>query len=341
MAKNDNLTALQLISTAQKGNFAPVYILMGEEGYYIDSICEAVTQNALTDDERDFNQSTFYGLDSDARVIVNTCKRFPVMAARQLVVVREAQLLDNLDLLHHYVANPLKSTILVVCYKGGNIKATSELMKAAKASADAVVFESKKLTEAGVGPLLQEYVQHKQLKIEGKALAMMKDYVGTDLSRLFGEVDKLALILQPGAEITPEQIERHIGISKDYNNFELVNAVRERNIGKALAIVAYFKKNPKNNPTVLATAILFKTFADLLLLHTARDRSEKGLMDAVGARSPWALRQLTPALRLYNASSCYKSIGYIREFDRASKGIDSRANEYDALIELIFKIIRS
>lgn len=341
MAKNDNLTALQIINAIKKGNFFPIYILMGEEGYHIDSISEAISQYALTDDERDFNQSTFYGLDSDARVIINTCKRFPVMAQRQLVVVREAQLLDNLDLLHHYVANPLKSTILVVCYKGGNIKATSELMKAAKASADAIIFESKKLTEAGVGPLIQEYAQQKQLKIEGKPLAMMKDYVGTDLARLFGEIDKLALILTPGSDITPDAIEKHIGISKDYNNFELVNALRERNFGKAMTIVEYFKRNPKNNPTVLTTAILFKTFADILLLHTARDRSEKGLMDAIGARTPWSLRQITPAVRLYNAAACYKCIGFIREFDRASKGIDSRANEYDKLQELIFKIIRS
>ena len=186
-------------------------------------------------------------------------------------------MMSDLDMLKHYISRTLKSTILVICNKNGNLKAP-ETMKIAKASDDVVIYESKKITEKTITPLISEYIADKGFKASPKVVSMLKDFIGTDVSRLFGEIDKLAIILDKGSEITPELVEKNIGISKDYNNFELENSLRERNFQKAMTIINYFEKNPKNNPTVLTTSILFNLFSTLLLMHTSRDKSEAGLM---------------------------------------------------------------
>ena len=340
MAKNESLTASQICKAAKNKKFVPIYILMGEESYYIDYISDIIMENALTEDERDFNLTIFYGLDSDVKNVISTCKRFPVMSERQVIIVKEAQMMTDIDMLQHYVSRPLNSTILIICNKNGNLKAT-ETMKIAKSSDDVVIFESKKVTEKTISPLINDYILEKGFKASPKSVSMLKDFIGTDLSRLFGEIDKLAIILEKGTEITPEVIERNIGISKDYNNFELESALRERNFAKAMTIVNYFEKNPKSNPTVLTTSILFNLFSTLLLMHTSKDKSEAGLMKQIEAKSPWRVKMLSDGLRNYSASSCFISIGYIREFDTKSKGVNSRQNEYDLLKELIFKITHS
>lgn len=340
MAKNESLTAPQICVAAQKHKFAPIYILMGEESYFIDLIAETIIENALTEEERDFNFTTFYGLDSDVRVVISTCKRYPVMSERQVVVVKEAQMMTEADMLQHYISHPLKSTILIICNKNGNLKAP-ETLKLAKASDDVVIFESKKVTDKTITPLITDYVKEKGLTISAKSVAMLKDFIGTDVSRLFGEIDKLAIILTVNKEITPEIIERHIGVSKDYNNFELENAIRERNFYKAMTIVNYFEKNPKNNPTILTTSVLFSFFSNLLLIHTSKDRSEAGLMKQIDAKSSYRVKIFTDAARYYSAASCFSCIGFLREFDTKNKGINSRQNEYDLLKELVYKIIRS
>lgn len=340
MAKNDSLSAIQICEAARKNKFAPIYILMGEESYYIDLICDTILDTALTEEEKDFNLSVFYGLDADVRTVIATCKRFPIGSERQVVVVKEAQLMGEIDMLQHYVSHFLPSTVLVICNKNGNIKAP-ETIKLAKASADVVVFESKKINENGVVPLIKEYVTAKNLRIDQKSTSMLKDFIGTDVARLFGEVDKLSIILPKNAEITAEIIEKHIGISKDYNNFELENAIRTRNIEKAYSIVNYFANNPKSNPTVVTTAVIFSFFSNLMLIHMSKDKSEAGLMKQIETKSQYRVRIFMEACRIYSPSSCFACIGYIRDFDRKSKGITSRQNEYELLRELIFKIIRS
>lgn len=340
MAKNDGLSCAQICNAAKKKNFAPVYILMGEESYYIDHIESVIAENALTEDEKDFNMSVFYGLDTDIRNVISTCKRYPVMSQYQLVIVKEAQMMSDLDLLQHYIDKPLKSTILVVCNKNGSLKAP-ETMKIAKTSDNVVIYESNKITERNIGSIILDYVDEKKLKIPPKSVAMLRDFIGTDVSRLFGEIDKLSLILPSNSEITPEVIERNIGISKDYNNFELENAISVRDAQKALQIIDYFKKNPRSNPLVLTTGTLFSFFANLLLMHTSRDKTDMGYMKQIETKSSFRVGKLKGCLRMYSAASCFACIGYIREFDTKSKGIGSRQNEQDLFEELILKILRS
>jgi DNA polymerase-3 subunit delta len=342
--KKETITYTQVMSEVMKGKFAPIYVLMGEEAFYIDKISDMIVQKALTEDERDFNLTIFYGADADVREVINSCKRYPAMSKYQVVILREAQMMKgndaskDLDLLQHYAKNPLQSTILVVCNKHGNIKAP-EFVKEAKANG--IVFESKKITESGVGKVIKDYVMSKGFTIDDKSTAMMKDYVGTDVSRLFAEIDKLTILVKETNKITPELIEKNIGISKDFNNFELESAIRTRNIVKSNQIIDYFEKNPKNNPTVVTVGILFSFFSNLFLTCTSRDKSEAGVMARLGTKSPYRAKIFIEATRYYSTASCVNVISYLREFDTRSKGIGSRENEYDLLRELIYKILHS
>ena len=202
-----------------------------------------------------------------------------------------------------------------------------------------VIFESKRLSERNVVPVINDLIKEKGLNVDPKSLAMLRDYIGADLSRLYNEIGKLALILGPGAMVTPEAIERNIGVSKDYNNFELVDAIVNRNPAKAFAIVEYFRNNPKNNPTVMTVSSLFNQFSNLLIYHYTRDKSQSGYMDALGMRNAWGLRVYEVAARNYNVRQTIEIISAIREFDTRSKGIGSRQNEYDLLKDLVDRIL--
>ncbi len=336
-AKKETQTYLQIANNIKRRVFAPIYILMGEETFYIDRLQKMIEENALTEDERDFNLTVFYGTDCDMHDVVNTCRRYPAMSQYQVVVLKEAQNASNLDMLKHYAQKPLASTILIVCNKGGTIKAP-ELMSALQAAKVGVIFESKKLQEADVASVIKNYVQERGCSIDEKSVSMMKDFVGTDVSRLVGELDKLLLLIGEGGSIVPESIERNIGISKDFNNFELENAVRTRNAAKAYRIVDYFERNAKHNPTVLTVSVLFSFFSNLLLANTARDKSENGIMAQLETKSPYRARIFIDAMRCYNTAACVRIIGYLRDFDTKSKGINSRQNEYELLRELMYKI---
>ena len=339
--KKDTLSYIEICNDIAKGKFQPIYVLMGEESYYIDRIEDLIVSKALTPDEREFNLTIAYGLDTDVRTLMNACKRYPIMSQYQVVIMREAQNNKELDLLRLYAEKPLESTILIICHKHSNIKAP-EFIKELKAKQTGVVFESKKISENSVGQIITDYVNSKGGKIDSKATAMLKDFVGTDLSRIFGEVDKLHLILpENNKHITPEIIERNIGISKDFNNFELEDAIRNKNALKANQIINYFEKNPKSNPTVLTIGLLFSFFSNLLLSRTAKVKTEQGIMDAIGTKSPYRAKMFIEAMKYYSTAGCVNIIGYLREFDTKSKGINSRQNEYQLLRELIYKILHS
>lgn len=339
--KKDTLSYIEICNDIAKGKFQPIYVLMGEESYYIDRIEDLIVSKALTPDEREFNLTIAYGLDTDVRTLMNACKRYPIMSQYQVVIMREAQNNKELDLLRLYAEKPLESTILIICHKHSNIKAP-EFIKELKAKQTGVVFESKKISENSVGQIITDYVNSKGGKIDSKATAMLKDFVGTDLSRIFGEVDKLHLILPDNNKhITPEIIERNIGISKDFNNFELEDAIRNKNALKANQIINYFEKNPKSNPTVLTIGLLFSFFSNLLLARTAKVKTEQGIMDAIGTKSPYRAKMFIEAMKYYSTAGCVNIIGYLREFDTKSKGINSRQNEYQLLRELIYKILHS
>lgn len=322
---------------AAKTSLAPVYLLHGEEGYYIDELVKDF-EALVPDEERDFNLYVLYAPESGVETVMDVCHRYPMMAERQVVIVKEAQAIraDQLNRLHSYVERPNPTTVLVISCRGAQAKG-KELLAAVKKNG--VIFESKRLSERNILPVISDLIKEKKLSVDPKALSMLRDYIGVDLARLYNEIDKLALILGPRAMITPEAIERNIGISKDYNNFELIDAINSRNAAKAFAIAEYFRNNPKNNPTVMTVSSLFNQFSNLLIYHYTRDKSQSGYLDALGLKSPWALKGYETAARNYNVRQTIEIISAIREFDTRSKGIDSRQNEYDLLKDLIFHIL--
>lgn len=342
MAKKETNQHIAILQDIRNRIFKPVYLLMGDESYYIDLICDAIIENALNENERDFNQTILYGADvDDFAIVVNAAKRFPMMAEHQLIVVKEAQNIRGIDNLSYYLQKPLMSTILVICYKNGTLKNKKILAGIEKIG---LVYESKKLYESQLPAFINTYVAAKKLAIDPKAVSMLADFVGNDLSRLSGELDKLAISLPEGSmRITPESVEHNVGISKDFNNYELLNAIVTRNVSKAAQIVQYFEQNPKNNPLVVTISVLFNFFSNLLLCFFATDRSENGLAKELNLRSAYQARDYTTAMRNYNAFKCIDIIDLIRRYDARSKGIGSGAssNDGDLLKELVFKILYS
>lgn len=339
MAKKDDNSHLKILQDIRNKTFTPVYFLMGDEPYYIDLICDTIVANALSESERDFNQTILYGADiEDFGIVINTAKRFPMMAQHQLVVVKEAQMIRSIESLTYYLQKPLRSTILVICYKG-SYKSKKILAEIGKVG---VLYESKKLYENQLPAFISNYLAEKRMTIDPKASAMMADFIGADLNRLTGELDKLAITLPEGqTRITAESVERNIGISKDFNNFELLNAIINRNVYKANLIVRYFEQNPKNNPLVVTISVLFNFFANLMLCYFAPDKSENGLVGELNLRSAFQARDYIVAMRNYNAFKCIEIIDCIRRSDAKSKGVNSGAmsQDSDILREMVFRIM--
>lgn len=319
--------------------YSPVYFLMGEEDYYIDRISDYIMDTVLTETEKEFNLTLLYGSDTDIVSIINAARRYPMMSKYQVVIVREAQNLKNLDELIHYLQKPMSSTILVMCYKHGTLdrrkKITAELEKAG------VLFESKKLKDTQLPRFISSYLKRKQVEIEPKASEMMAEFVGTDLNRMAGELEKLIITLPAGQKrITAEQIERNIGISKDYNNFELRNALIEKDVFKANQIVKYFEDNPKNNPLQVTLAVLFNFFSNLMLAYYAPDKSDQGIASQLGLRSPWQAKDYMAGMRKYTGVKVMQIIGAIRTCDAKSKGIDNPSTpDGELLRELVYFIL--
>ena len=319
--------------------YAPIYFLMGEEDYYIDRISEYILNHILTDTEKEFNQTVVYGADTDIASVINTARRYPMMSKYQIVVVKEAQNLKNLDELVYYLQKPMPSTILVFCYKHGSLdrrkKITIELDKAG------VLFESKKLKDTQLPGFITSYLKRRQVEIEPKASEMMAEFVGTDLNRMASELEKLIITLSKGQRrITPEQIERNIGISKDFNNFELRNALIAKDILKANQIVKYFEENPKSNPLQVTLAVLFNFFSNLMLAYYAPEKNEQGIAAQLGLRSAWQARDYQTAMRRYTGVKVMKIIEAIRRCDVRLKGISNASvSDGDLLRELVYVIL--
>lgn len=327
-----------LCSEIKARKLSPVYILHGDEGYFTDQLVKHF-ENILSPDEKEFNHYTLYAPQIDMREAVDICRRYPMMSDRLVVIIKECQAAraDQLDKLARYVANPSPDTVLCIVFRGETAKG-KELLSAAKKS-KAVIFESKKIYDNQIGPFISKLIEERRLTVDPKALEMLKEYVGSDLSRLYNEIDKLTGILGPGARVTPEAIERNIGFSKDYNSFELVEALAARDSARALRIVDYFQANPKANPSVLIVAAIFNYFSDLMVTYFVKDRSEAAIMHALGLKNSFAMKRINVGRRNYNAFQAIEIIRAIRRFAAQSKGVGSRQNEYLLLRELVFHIL--
>lgn len=339
-----DLTYRDVLDTIKKKQFANVYLLMGDEPYYIDLIVDALEKSVVEEDNKAFDQLVFYAADSDIDVVVASAQQYPVMGDRQLVILKEAQSMERaktqLDKIAPYVLRPNPKSTLVVAYKGENLNATSSLMKAAaKSGGDVVVFKSPKIRDYQLAAPIKEYCRIKKIGIEEPAVEILIEYIGNSLQKLFGEIDKLTVAAGPGApRITAAMVEENIGISKEFNNFELTKALSQKDYPRTMRILEYFRKNPKNNPSVMTTAVLFKFFSQLVIAHFTQDKTDRGLMEALQLKSPYALKEIRAGLSVYTPRQSMAAISALRDFDCKSKGIGSYQNEYDLQRELIFKI---
>lgn len=318
--------------------FKPVYLLMGEEPYYIDELTEMFIKHVLPEEERAFNQTILYGKDTDVGQLINLARSFPMMSEYQLIILKEAQALDKIEQLELYVKNPLNSTILVLNYKNGTLDKRKKLY--AEVSKHGQIFQSDKIPEYKIPAFINEYLREKGLKIDQKSAQMITDFLGNDLSKITNEIDKLRIFMPQGqSQITAELIEQNIGISKDFNNFELLKAIVEKNIFKINQIADYFEKNPKNNPMIMTMSVLFNFFSNLMICYWAKDKSDKGLAAELGLRSPYQGRDYAQAIRNYNAFKCMEIIALLRIYDAKSKGVDNvSVPDGELLKELLFKI---
>lgn len=319
--------------------FLPIYFLMGEESFFMDEITDRLIENVLAEPERDFNQIILYGADTDCATIINAARRFPMMSNYQLVVIREAQMLRNIEELAFYAKNPLNSTILVINHKYKTIDRRKALASAVDKAG--ILYESKKVPDYKLPAFITSHLQFMGITIDPKAAQMLGDFLGNDLSKLVKELEKLSIILPPQAKrITPELVEQNIGISKEYNNFELIKALAMKDVLKANRIAQYFEKNPKNNPIQVTLPVLFNYFSNLLICYYTPDKSENSLMQALGLRSNFQLKDYQLGMRNYSAMKIFNLIGNIRTCDAGSKGIDNiSASDGDLLKELLYKIL--
>ncbi len=328
----------QIISDIRSRKFSPIYLFMGDEAYYIDELTDMLTATVLPEEERDFNQTILYGMETDVASVITLSRSFPMMSEYQLVVVKEAQNLSKIDELEVYAKNPLHTTILVLNYKNGTLDKRKKLSAAIEKNG--VIFESKKIPEYKIPAFITSYIQTKGLTIDQKSAQMLSDYLGNDLSKLTNEIAKLLIAIPAGQQrITAELIEENIGISKDFNNFELLKAIIDKNIYKVNQIADYFEKNPKNNPLIVTLVVLFNFFSNLMICYWAKNKTEQGIAAELGFRNPYQAKDYVAALRNYNAFKCMEIIALLRTYDAKCKGVNNiSASDGELLKELLYKI---
>jgi DNA polymerase-3 subunit delta len=328
---------VKIINDIKAGNIKPIYFLMGEEPYYIDKLTEYIEENVLQEHERDFNQTVLYGRDVTIEDIVGNAKRYPMMADRQVVIVKEAQeLARTIDKLESYAENFQDTTVLVMAYKYKTLDKRKKLVKLLDKVG--LVFESKKMYENQVGTWIQRVLQGKGYSIEPKANAMLVEFLGNDLSRISNELNKLQIILPKGHTICAKDIEENIGFSKDFNVFELQNALGAKNQLKAYKIVKYFADNPKDNPMVVTTSLIFSYFVKVLKYHGLKDKNPKNVASVLGI-SPFFIKDYDVALKNYPMKKVSAIVAGLRDIDVKSKGVGSNSlSNHDLLKEMLVTI---
>ncbi len=336
--KASGISYEDIVRDVRAGDFKPIYYLMGEEAYYIDRIADYIVEQALTEDERDFNLTILYGSQTTGEDVINAAKRYPMMAERQVVIVREAQSLPHKEMLAFYAQKPMLTTVLVLCHKNGTIDRRTNMAKEIQKAG--IVFESNKLYDRELPGFASSYVRRRGAEIAPDACQILCEHVGSDLNRIAGELDKLIVAVGEGKRIDTQAIQDHIGISKEYNSFELVAALSVKDVMKANRIVKYFDNNPKNFALQPTLSAIFKLFSDLMLAYYAPTKSEEGIANWL-EQPAWQVRKnILPAMRIYSAMKVYQIIGEIRRTDGASKGVGGqKTSDGDLLKELVFYIL--
>ncbi|MBN1116274.1 MAG: DNA polymerase III subunit delta [Bacteroidales bacterium] len=332
------MTFENILSNLKSKTYSPLYFLMGDESYFIDKITDYIAKNVLTDSEKDFNQTILYGKDTDIANVINSAKRFPMMAQKQVVIVKEAQNIRNIDNLVYYAQNPLKSTILVINYKYKTLDKRKKLYK--ELEKNGVLFEAKKLYDDKVPDWITKYLAAKGYQIQPTGALMLTEFLGNDLNKIVMELDKLILVI-PATEklITPVHIEENIGISKDYNNIELQKALIKKDHLKAFRIVDHFGQNQKDNPLVVTLAMLYSFFNKVLVYHFLQDKSKQAVAAALKIH-PFFAQDYIQAARIFPPKKSVEVISELRSCDLKSKGVGNiSATPADLLKELVYKIL--
>ncbi len=328
----------QIVSDIKAKNLKPIYFLMGEEPYYIDKISDFIEETVLNESEKGFNQIVMYGRDTSVEEIVASAKRFPMMAEHQVLIVKEAQDLSrNIEKLVAYADNPQPTTVLVFNYKYKTLDKRKKLYKSIQKTG--LLFESKKLYENQVADWIRRVLGGKNYQVEPKAAQMLVEFLGTDLSKINNELEKLITVLPENTIVNPSHIEENIGISKDFNNFELRKAIGEKDVVKANRIINYFTQNPKNNPLVMTISLLNSFFTQLLIYHSLQDKSKNSVAKSLGV-NPYFVNDYVSASKNYPLRKVSQIISFIRDADVKSKGVGtSQLSHGDILKELVFKIL--
>lgn len=319
--------------------YRPVYYLMGEEGFYTDRITDYIARNVLNEVEQEFNLSVYYGLDTNIETVISAARRYPMMSEYQVVIVKEAQMMKNIDALINYLRMPLASTILVFAHKNGSLDRRKK--NVAELERMAVVLDSKRLRDERLPSFITSYMREKSLVADNKAVLMIAESIGADLSRIASEIDKLSIALSDGEKrVTPELIEEHIGISKEFNNFELQNALVNKDVYKANRIINNFAQNPKKNPIQMTLALLFNFFSNVMMAYYSPEKTERGIAAFLGLKSAWGVEDYLKAMRNYRAMHVMEILHLIRLADAQSKGAEGAAlSDYEIMRELIYKIL--
>ncbi len=328
----------QIIADLKNKNYSPVYFFEGEEPFFMDQISDYILENVLTEDEKGFNQTILYGKDLSLDSIMTAAKRFPMMAERQVVVIREAQNIKNIEDLAPYVEKPMRSTILVFNYKYKTIDKRKKLYKALQKNG--VYMESKPLYENQVPAWISKYLKEKNLGIDPRAAQMITDFVGSDLQRIVNELEKVTISLVPGTSIMPEDVEKNIGISKEFNTFELQNALGNKDILKSNRIINYFIDNEKLHPLTVIIGMLVTYFRKLLIYHSIENKSDRTIVSQKLGVNPFFISDYANAARNYSLDKAILIISMMREYDLRSKGArGGTTSNGDLLKELVFKIL--
>lgn len=334
------MTFLQLLADLKKKQYKPIYFLHGAEPYFIDAISNFIEENVLSEGEKSFNQTILYGRDVDHLTVVDNARRYPMMSQHQVVIVKEAQDMKDLKDLEKYVANPLTSTILVLCHKHKPFNTNTKFGKLLQEKG--VVFDSKKLYDNQVPDWIVEYVKHLKLSIAPTAADLLAEYLGTDLSLISHELDKLAIHLEKGAEINVGHVEEHVGISREYNIFELQKALGNKETAKVSRIVQNFVANPKKNPLIMVISSLGSFFTKVYMMHFVKNAPDSEVQQKLGLRSPYALKEYRSAIKFYPLSKTEQILNTLITYDLMAKGVDYNSTgkeDGDLLKEMVWKIM--